>query len=164
MNKLAVLETPGGNIGELICEALRRLKNSGGFVSASVSSLPSVENGLEPDLLIVPGRAGRLGTALPPSGSCGILLIPGALNAPQGIRAGKVVKYGMSGDCSVTLSSIGETRSMLSVRRTLPTLSGSVIERQEFPVRHAPRASPEDTIACAAALLMLGATPDMLVF
>ena len=163
MNKLTVLEVSGGNIGELISEKLRKLRDSGGFIPTSVSGLPSMENGLRPDLLIIPGRAERRGLSIPPTGSCGILLMPGSTDAPDGLKAAKVVSYGMSAKCCVTLSSIGETRSMLTIRRELPTLSGAVLERQELPVRHSARAEPEDTIAFSAALLILGASPEMLL-
>ena len=163
MNKLAVLEASGGNIGELINERLLKLKDSGAFIPTSVSGLPSFENGLKPDLLIIPACAERRGVSVPPTGSCGILLMPGSIDAPDGLKTAKVVSYGMSGKCCVTLSSIGETRSMLTIRREVPTLGGAILERQELPVRHKLRAEPEDTIAFSAALLILGVSPDMLL-
>ena len=158
MNKLTVLEPPGGSVGTLICERLHRLKGADCLISASIST--SMENGLDPDLLIVPNRGEK--TQIPQTGSCGVLLIPGAVAAPKGIKAGKVISYGMSGKDSITLSSIGEVRSMLSLRRDLPTLSGPVLECQELPVMHSSRCAPEDTMASAVALLLLGVPPDML--
>ena len=90
---------------------------------------------------------------------CKILLLP---DEPVNIPPCSVaVSYGMSGKCTVTLSSTGE-RSILAVQRELPLMTGGVLEPQEIPVRNHFSLTQYELMACSAALLILGAPPSAL--
>ena len=87
---------------------------------------------------------------------CRFLLLPG------GVRAGFtdaqcVVTYGMGVKNTLTLSSIGEDNCILALQREVVTVSGGVLDRQEFKVRAAGGA--EDVLAINGALLLLGLPP-----
>jgi hypothetical protein len=160
INSLTVLESQNGTIARLIVGQLRNIRRAGGSVDAvSFSCTSALENGLTPDLLVLSSRTGRL-----PSGSCGILLVPGqAGDLSAKLRASCVVSYGMSLKDSVTMSSIDEGGLVLSVQRELPTLSGRYLERQDIPVRCQEKAPAEDVLASSAALLLLGVPPESLM-
>lgn len=89
-------------------------------------------------------EAGELGAwrwealALTPEGlaeaegvRCRLLLAPGD-GYLGGIRAERVVTYGLSPRDSLTLSSLAEP--VLCVQRALPRPDGTVVEPQEFPL------------------------------
>lgn len=164
MNNMMILDSPEGGLSLLITERLRNIKSSGG--SFSKFSLSSFERGKRPDLLVVSPKAVRSETKNIPAilGSCGILMTPGftAPGVTSRLDAGCVVSCGMSAKDSVTLSSIGGGSVMLSIQRELPTVTGTVLERQEIPVRCPERASPEDALASSAALLLMGVPPGEL--
>lgn len=90
---------------------------------------------------------------------CRILLLPDEpITIPPCSAA---VSYGMSGRCTVTLSSIGK-RSSLAIQRCLPTLYGGILEPQEIPVRNCFSLSDYELMASSAAALILGASADTL--
>ena len=62
---------------------------------------------------------------------CRLLLAPGESRL-SGVRADRVVTYGLSPRDSLTLSSL--TEPVLCVQRVLPRPDGDVIEPQEFPL------------------------------
>jgi hypothetical protein len=157
---LAVLDATGKeDVQAIIAEGLVKLPNPGvTFVGQS-----SIDAGVVPDIIVVSQRIGDK----PPAnlkGSCKILLVPGtAINLTTIIKAECVISYGMSKKNSVTLSSIGEGESVLTLQRELPTLNGKVLERQDILVRSKRSYSPDDIMAGVAALLLLGMNPEELM-
>lgn len=91
-----------------------------------------------------------------PETVCRILLTPpDKLPLLKNVRARWIVSYGASARESVSFSSLTEDGLTLSVRRTLPTLSGEKLEAQERPMR-CPPGAPEEMLAYCAAVLLLG--------
>ena len=78
---------------------------------------------------------------LPAEGSCLLLLAPGDCAELEGLRAERVVTYGLSPRDSLTLSSLAEP--VLCVQRALPRPDGTVIEPQEFPLPDLPAPAEE---------------------
>lgn len=160
MVSLAVLDAIGReDILTIITEELVKLPNPGvTFVGQS-----SIDAGAVPDIIVISQRVWDR----PPAnlkGSCKILLVPGtAISLTSLIKADCVISYGMSKKDSVTMSSIGEGESVLTLQREMPTLNGKVLERQDIPVRSKRNYSPEDIMAGAAALLLLGLDPEDLM-
>jgi hypothetical protein len=156
---LAVLDATGReDIQAIIEEGLVKLPNPGvTFVGQN-----SIDAGAVPDIIVVSQRVGDR----PPAnlkGNCKILLVPGtAINLTSIIKAECVISYGMSKKDSVTLSSIGDGESVLTLQRELPTLAGKVLERQDILVRSKRKYSPDDIMAGTAALLLLGLNPEEL--
>lgn len=72
---------------------------------------------------------------------CRLLLAPGECPELGGIRAERVVTYGLSPRDSLTLSSLAEP--VLCVQRALPRPDGTVIEPQEFPLTDLPAPAAE---------------------
>ncbi len=89
-----------------------------------------------------------------PSGNFGILLIPYELE--DSAIAKNVITYGMSPMSTVTMSSVGENRCILTVQREITTMWGDMIEPQDIVV---PRMhlAPHYALAASAALLIMGA-------
>ena len=150
MTKLTVIETGGENLSLRIGGLIAR---RGGI---SVINVPPAEAAPDSDILVVspycdvtaPEYAGL---------RCRFLLLPG------GVRAGFadaqcVVTYGMGVKNTLTLSSIGEDDCFLALQREVVTVSGGVLDRQEFKVRAAGGA--DDVLAINGALLLLGLPPD----
>lgn len=138
-------------------------RGEGGFRLAAGNKLEELLP-LRPELLIfAPDWAG--GAEGPEPVRCGAVLVPGeraAVLAPH-IRSACAVSYGMSPRDTVTLSSINETKLVLALQRELVTLEGEVLERQEFSIRRERMAAaPEDLLAAAAGLLILGVSPEHL--
>ena len=97
--------------------------------------------------------------AEPPFSTGRILLMP---DTPIAIPESRVaVSYGMSSRCTVTLSSIGDT-SILALQRKLTTVSGNILEPQEIRISNPHKLSQYGLMACDAALLILGVSPDKL--
>ncbi len=90
--------------------------------------------GPPPDLIVVSpdAAAGKRGEAVPTA--CGILLLPGDGDA-EDFDAGCVVTYGLSPKDTLTLSSIGEEICVAALQRELLTVSGDMLERQEFMIK-----------------------------
>lgn len=94
---------------------------------------------------------------------CGTALLPGKTTHQLGmLRVRSAVSYGLSGRDSLTLSSREENRIWAAVQRELVRLDGTVLERQEFPVRIPDGADELQTLALAGAMLLLGAEPGEL--
>jgi len=81
--------------------------------------------------------------ALPLPGEirCGTLLLPGEWGPPAGVRAERVVTYGLSPRDSLTLSSLRQP--VLCVQRALPRPDGTVVEPQEIPLTGLPLPAAE---------------------
>ncbi len=105
-------------------------------------------------LLVCPSYKGS--PALPDGYHCNIAAVPGNTSVPCcHFGHGIVVSYGMSVQDTVTFSSIDGKTAVLAVRRETETVSGRIIDRQEFPVCIPPRLEPSDALACFASLLIL---------
>lgn len=156
MNTISVIE--GDNeISPLIESGLMQLGGSLGGVSLAGKN--AIAGGLIPDLLVVSSGGG--GGAVP--AGCGTLLSPSSAPAGEGLLSPRrVVSYGMSPRDSLTLSSIGTGRMVLTLQRELSALNGRLLERQDIPLRTGPGREPDDVLAASAALLLLGAEPSAL--
>ncbi len=109
-----------------------------------------------PDLVVLaPETDFTAGRRAQQPAACGILLLPGDADADD-FDADCVVTYGMSPKNTLTLSSIGEDACVVALQRELLTVSGDMLERQEFKVKSGMR--PESLLAVAGALLILGRT------
>ena len=101
---------------------------------------------------------------LPPDGKLihvRYLLLPGDSPCPL-IQADCAVSYGLSDRDSITVSSLGEDRMVLSLQRELVTLPGYVLERQEFCLPRPLSLSIEQALLVYGALLMMGVRPSCL--
>lgn len=106
-------------------------------------------------LVIAPGVTMlRVGEPL----RCHTVLLPGEQGGLlTGIHARGAVSYGLSGRDTITLSSREGRRMWVAVQRELVRLDGTVLERQELPVRIPEWADQMHTLALAGAMLLLGA-------
>jgi len=91
-----------------------------------------------------------------------------ALLAPNGsgieaISSQWVVSYGMALRNSLTISSLEPDSAVLALQRELPTLTGTVVERQELPLPIPPGTGADTVMALYGSLLLLGIPPDALV-
>ena len=122
---------------------------------------PAVEGETVPGLLVIaPGGCGLCGRR---AIRCHTVLLPGNEGGlPPGICARGAVSYGMSGRDTITLSSREGQRMWVAVQRELVRLDGSVLERQELPVRIPEGADELRTLAWTGAVLLLGAEPGEL--
>ena len=94
---------------------------------------------------------------------CGTVLLPGsAAQQLDGLQARSAVSYGLSGRDTITVSSAEGRRLWVAVQRDLVRLDGTVLERQEFPVRVPEGADELRTLALAGAMLLLGALAEEL--
>lgn len=71
-----------------------------------------------------------------------------------------VISCGMNGKNTVTLSSVGGSAALVSLQRTVTDIYGRDREPAEFRIRLTHSRSPFAVAAAAAALLLLGITPD----
>lgn len=111
-------------------------------------------------LAVAPGAVPTMDTPLPP---CRLLLLPGTERAFLGLlHANCVISYGGSSKDSLTLSALEGGVLCLAIQRTLPTLLGGSVERQElvFPLRGAER--PLQLLFRVGLLLTLGCEPEQL--
>jgi len=94
---------------------------------------------------------------------CETVLLPGNMAHQLGtLRARSAVSYGLSGRDTITLSSKEGRRLWVAVQRDLVRLNGTVLERQEFPIRIPEGADELQTLALAGAMLLLGALAEEL--
>ncbi len=121
---------------------------------------PAVGADQRPGLLVVAPEAcltvwGKL--------ECGTVLLPGNATQQLGaLQACSAVSYGMSGRDSITLSSREKNRVWVALQRELVRLDGTVVERQEFPMRIPEGTDELQTLALAGAMLLLGASAQEL--
>lgn len=91
-------------------------------------------------------------------------LLPGDPPLPElELQAASAVSYGAGPRNTLTISSRTVDRLWVALQRELVTVQGQVVERQEFPWRLSPGASPQAALAVAGALLLLGIPPEQLV-
>ena len=122
-------------------DILRRLAGLGGRPEARSA-------GQRPALLVVSPRTA---------------LLPGDPPLPElELQAASAVSYGAGPRNTLTISSRTVDRLWVALQRELVTVQGQVVERQEFPWRLSPGASPQAALAVAGALLLLGIPPEQL--
>ena len=132
-------------------DILRRLSGLGGRPEARSA-------GQRPALLVVSPRAALRG---PIAAACRTALLPGDPPLPElELQAASAVSYGSGPRNTLTISS--RTGDRLWVALQLVTVQGQVVERQEFPWRLSPGASPQAALAVAGALLLLGIPPEQI--
>lgn len=104
-------------------------------------------------LAVAPEAEPNDSAALPP---CQLLLLPGSeRNFLARAPAKCVISYGGSGKDSVTLSSRTGEGLLVAIQRSLPTLAGGSIERQELRISAGGQA-PQRVLFFASLLLVLG--------
>ena len=127
-------------------DILRRLAGLGGRPEARSA-------GQRPALLVVSPRAALRG---PIAAACRTALLPGDPPLPElELQAASAVSYGAGPRNTLTISSRTVDRLWVALQR-------QVVERQEFPWRLSPGASPQAALAVAGALLLLGIPPEQL--
>ena len=127
-------------------DILRRLAGLGGRPEARSA-------GQRPALLVVSPRAALRG---PIAAACRTALLPGDPPLPElELQAASAVSYGAGPRNTLD-------RLWVALQRELVTVQGQVVERQEFPWRLSPGASPQAALAVAGALLLLGIPPEQL--
>lgn len=105
-------------------------------------------------LIIAPDAAGLAGAGvLRPR----VALLPGDnLALARGVRAASAVSYGLGRQNTLTLSSLEAGNVAVCLQRSLLTLSGRNVERQEWVLPLDPAVqSPERLLCLAGALLLL---------
>ncbi len=134
-------------------DILRRLAGLGGRPEARSA-------GQRPALLVVSPRAALRG---PIAAACRTALLPGDPPLPElELQSASAVSYGAGPRNTLTISSRTVDRLWVALQRELVTVQGQVVERQEFPWRLSPGASPQAALAVAGALLLLGIPPEQL--
>lgn len=105
-------------------------------------------------LVITPSATGLAGVGIL---SPRLALVPGEnLALARRVRARSAVSYGLGGWNTVTLSSLDPTAPALALQREVYTVSGRLIERQEWVLPRDPaQESTEDFLCHMGALLLL---------
>ena len=131
---------------------LRGLAARGGLGGRCVS-------GNHPALLVVSPQAAARGLRLPQR--CRTVLLPGGMggNPPQ---AASAISYGASPRDSLTISSREGNTLWAALQREVVTVSGRVVERQEFPLTLRPGEEELAALAVAGALTLLDVPPEEL--
>ncbi len=133
--------------GEGIEQAiLRRLSARGGLQGRCAS-------GKHPALLVVSPRAAARGIPVPRQ--CRTVLLPGGMGGVLP-RAASAVSYGVSPRDSLTISSREGNTLWAALQREVVTVTGQVVERQEFPLVLDREGEELPALAAAGALLLLG--------
>lgn len=133
--------------GEGIEQAiLRRLSARGGLQGRCAS-------GKHPALLVVSPRAAARGIPVPRQ--CRTVLLPGGMGGVLP-RAASAVSYGVSPRDSLTISSREGNTLWAALQREVVTVTGQVVERQEFPLVLDRKGEELPALAAAGALLLLG--------
>jgi len=83
---------------------------------------------------------------------CSLLLAPHKI----GMLGDGVITYGMEPESDITLSSVGETRCILTVQRDICDIWGKTIEQQDIVISRM-HLEPDMALATASALLLAGA-------
>ena len=133
--------------GEGIEQAiLRRLSARGGLQGRCAS-------GKHPALLVVSPRAAARGIPVPRQ--CRTVLLPGGMGGVLP-RAASAVSYGVSPRDSLTISSREGNTLWAALQREVVTVTGQVVERQEFPLVLDREGEELPALAAAGALVLLG--------
>lgn len=114
-------------------------------------------SGSHPALLVVSPRAAARGLKLPRQ--CRTALLPGGIGGvpPQ---AASAVSYGVSPRDSLTISSREGGTLWAALQREVVTITGRVVERQEFPLALRPGEGDLPALAAAGALILLDVPPE----
>jgi len=105
-------------------------------------------------LAVAPGAELASCAPLPP---CRLLLLPGTAGALlRRCKVACVISYGSSSKDSLTLSSLEVGQVSLAILRTLPTLAGGSIERQELVLPLAPDMEAPKLLFRVGLFLVLG--------
>jgi len=78
------------------------------------------------------------------------------------LSAAEAVSYGPGPRNTLTLSSLETGRLGVALQRAMSTVSGALLEQQEFFVPLAPEESPPEALALVGALLLLDLPPEKL--
>ena len=161
MSSITVLEPGDGSISDIIAGTLRALPEGRAIRGLRFLGEAALRTGGCPDLVVVSPLPGYRSNA---TLRCTFLLVPGtAADLGRLPQPDCVVSYGLSKRDSVTLSSIMDETLVLSLQRELPTLEGTLLERQDIPVPRLAGRRPDELLAAAAALLLLGLPAENLV-
>lgn len=94
---------------------------------------------------------------------CRILLIPDTAAALLHLYESEcVVSYGLSDKSTLTLSSITDDETVISIQRELPTIDGELLEQQEIALKRPENLPVENFLAAAGALLIAGVSAEKL--
>ena len=157
MYSIRVFEQPGGSIAYSLKKLLAGDTNCGIFTGTDIEQSYCHSSF---SLGIIPPSKDRTFLHYS-SGNFNTLLAPGTLfPAESSIHASRVVSYGFSPRDSITLSSMSEEKIVLTIQRELFNLNGSILERQEIPIKNI--GSPMDSLVIASAFLLLGTSPESL--
>jgi len=105
------------------------------------------------------------GSGRTPNIRCTALLTPGDRGSEiHGIASKWVVSYGLAARDSLTVSSLEPDFAVLALQRELPTLLGTVIERQELPLPIPRGTGAGGVMALYGSLLILGIPPEELAY
>ena len=97
--------------------------------------------------VIMPGYNGPCG------GNYGVLLKPDGFACGDVSRT--VITYGMGKNSTVTLSSVGEKRCVMTLQQEMETIWGKLLEPQDIVISRM-HLTPHDALAVAAAMLIAG--------
>lgn len=112
-----------------------------------------------PALLVVSPQAAARGMRLPRQ--CRTALLPGGMGGVPP-RAASAVSYGTAPRDSLTISSREGNTLWAALQREVVTVTGRVVERQEFPLVLEPEQEELPALAVAGALILLDVPPEEL--
>ena len=147
MIEVSVMQAEGEKLDELISSVLARQDFDRGVLIGRYS-------GGKADIVAVSQNAAAKDVR------CAILIAPS--NFCAGVEADSVITYGLGGKDTVTVSSIGESKCMIAIRRDVITLFGGVIEEQELPV-DVGGGEVEELMAAVGVLTALGIEPKNII-
>lgn len=108
-------------------------------------------------LLIAPTALGWAGTNRV---DCKTVLLPGSfLPLTRGLKAESAVSYGVASKNTVTLSSLEPHQIGIALQRQIKTITGSVLEEQEFLLPLLPNTDPTWFLGLTGARLLLTGKP-----
>lgn len=91
--------------------------------------------------------------------STALAIIPDSCSPRQFKNAESVITYGLCRKNTVTVSSLIGQDLVISVQREIPTLTGSIVDAQEFHVLLPEVDDVDDVLAVVSTLLALGVDP-----
>ena len=135
-----------GDRSEELRRALERLAGVHAYTAKNAPPSPA-------DAAVILGKLGRLRTPQ----RCRLLVTP-VYPAPPGVCAETILTYGPGGRNTMTLSSIGAEKYIVSVQRSFTDFRGKKVDCQEIPVVCAGR-DGDGVLALASVLLLCGVPP-----
>lgn len=133
------------------------LENAGVNDKFTVIDMEQETDKIFPDILVAAGESNMANRVIEPRAEHFFImnpdqkeLLPYAANS-----RGILITYGFNSKVCVTASSVMENEIQICVQRDLPTLSGRVIEQQEFSVTaDTERSGPENFLAAITTALV----------